>query len=111
MSNNINERMAKAEAKIDNAHKRVDELAEKKLSKHEFNGFAQLIEAFKSTFRGALESLTVTTARQEKAITSLEVTFNNVEKFLPILIKVITFLGGGILLLLLFISSKLLGLW
>jgi len=111
MNDDIHERIAKTEESLKTAHKRIDYVEEKKLSKHEFNGFAQVMEAVKSAFSESIGKLSKTTESNVVAINSLQTTFENIEKFLPMLIKVIVGLGGTIVLLLLFIGARILGLW
>lgn len=103
-----------AEIKKDLGHvsEKVVYLEDKKLSKHEFNGFAQLVENMKSTFLESIATLYKTsdqlgknTSENTAAINSLQTTFSNIEKFLPKFIKLIAWGCGAIISLLIFIAS------
>jgi len=111
MKDDLKERIAKAEESVKAAHKRIDIVEEKKLSKHEFNGFKQVMEGLKDMFSHQFEKMEKSTNENTHAITSLQTTLQNAQSFLPILIRVIKFLGGAILALMLFIATKLMGIW
>lgn len=110
-ADNILERVAKAEEKLDSAHKRIGELDEKKLSKHEFNGFVQVMEGLKIMFSGQFDKIETSTNNNTSAIMSLQTTFENMKQFLPALISTIKFFGTISIILLTFIGSKLMGWW
>ena len=106
MSDDLGERVAILEKSDEQAHKDIKELKEKKLSKHEFNGFQQVMDAVKSTFHSSIQKLDKTCEKNVVAINSLQTTFANIEKFLPLLIKVIAGFCGFILVLITVIIVK-----
>ena len=121
MSDDIKVAVAELKKDMESAHSKIDYLEDKKLSKHEFNGFAQLVENMKSTFVDSIrtlhatsEQLTKNTNENTKAINSLQTTLQNVETFMPVFLKIIGWFGGSIVALLLFIAgiyTKQSGIW
>lgn len=117
----INERMAKVEQRLDDFNGKVKYLEDKKLSKHEFNGFQQLVEAMKSTLLSSIKGLhdtsnqlKKTTNENTKAINNLQNTFSSIEKYMPLFLRTIRWACGIIISLLgviIGIYGKQLGLW
>ncbi len=98
-------------ARLEVGHAEVKEELSKKLSKHEFNGFKQVMDGLKEMFSGQFDKLEKSTNENTAAISSLQTTFENVKEFLPALISTIKFFGILIITLLTFIGSKLMGWW
>lgn len=107
----IKERLSRAEEKVSIAHKRLDDLEQKKLSKHEFNGHVHVLDNIKTMVVTQFAQHEKSIHENTLAITSLQTTFENAKGFLPTLISTIKWFGGIIILLLIFIGSNLMGLW
>ena len=107
----LKERVSAAEEKLQSAHKRLDDVEEKKLSKHEFNGFVQVMDNFKTIFLEQFKNHDKSISENTIAITQLKTTFEDASKFLPILTKIIFYAGIIIITLLSFIATKLFHLW
>lgn len=112
------ERIVIVESEIKHAHEKIETLDAKKLSKHEFNGFQQVMDSVKQTFHDSIKTLGDTTSKlgettveNTKAINSLQTTFATIGEMMPKFLRVIMWLGGIIVTLLLFIGGKLWGLW
>lgn len=111
MSEDHGERIAKLERGHEALSKEIDTLDEKKLSKHEFNGFKQVIDGLKDMFTKEFARVAQSTDMNTAAIVSIETTIKNSKDFLPALISTIKFFGTIIVMLVTFIGSKLLGWW
>lgn len=98
-------------AKLESGHADLKEEVGKKLSKHEFNGFKQVMDSLKEMFSSQFDKVEKSTNENTAAISSLQTTFENVKEFLPALISTIKFFGILIIALLSFIGSKLMGWW
>lgn len=118
MSDDLNERVAIVEQVAASAHKRIDDVEAKKLSKHEFNGHVNVMDNFKTMFSAQFEkhdrSIEENTEGQKilsTAMTKLETSFENASRFLPVLIRVIFYCSAVIIGLLGFIATKLFHVW
>jgi len=110
----LKDRMAQMEFML----KSHGDLIEKKLSKHEFNGFKQVMDSLKEMFNKQFAKVEAAASKQETstkentvALMAVQTTFNDVKLFLPILIKVIVAFGSVIIGISVFVGSKVIGWW
>jgi methyl-accepting chemotaxis protein len=106
------ERLAKLEQRVTHAEGELKHLEDKKLSKHEFNGFQQLVESMKVVLTDAIKSLRdnsdklgESTENNTMAIANLQKSFESGEQYLRTFLKLVAWFGGIITTLLLVIAG------
>jgi len=112
--------ITKAHELAKSAHKRIDELDEKKLSKHEFNGHKHVVEHMVTGINAQAEKNELAQKENTVAINNLADTFHQFKdhlfelftrEIIPAIVKTLLWVGAVLIAIVSFFASKILGWW